>query len=144
MSWISTIPIIGKVFERLFAVVEEVTEDKDEARRIKADLTRLINGIELDKFAVQLDAQARVIVAEAQGESWLQRNWRPGLMAIFGLIVFNNYVLTPWLCAMFSFDIKAEIPPDMWDLLKLGVGGYIVGRSAEKGIEAWKACEPKN
>ena len=32
----------------------------------------------------------------------------------------------------------ADIPPDMWDLLKLGVGGYVVGRSAEKGIKAWK------
>lgn len=32
----------------------------------------------------------------------------------------------------------ADIPPDMWDLLKLGVGGYVVGRSAEKSIKTWK------
>jgi hypothetical protein len=24
------------------------------------------------------------------------------------------------------------LPPDMWALLKIGVGGYIVGRSGEK------------
>jgi len=33
---------------------------------------------------------------------------------------------------------KADIPPDMWDLLKLGIGGYVVGRSVEKGVKVWK------
>ena len=33
---------------------------------------------------------------------------------------------------------QADIPPDMWDLLKLGVGGYVVGRSVEKGVKVWK------
>ena len=31
-----------------------------------------------------------------------------------------------------------EIPPDMWGLLKLGLSGYIVGRSGEKMVTAWK------
>jgi len=30
------------------------------------------------------------------------------------------------------------LPPDMWELLKIGVGGYIVGRSVEKGVKVWK------
>lgn len=143
MSWLTTLPIIGEVFKKLFDVVGEVIEDKDEANRIRADLTKLINGIEMDKFAAQLESQAKVIVAEAQGESWLQRNWRPGVMAIFAIIIFNNYVLNPWLAAMFHFDVKMDIPQDMWELLKLGIGGYIVGRSVEKGLETWKARDPE-
>lgn len=83
-------------------------------------------------------AKRDIIVAEAQGESWLQRNWRPGLMTIFGVIIANNYILNPYLSAMFSIDIVLEIPPDMWQLLKLGVGGYIGGRSAEKAIKLYK------
>ena len=34
--------------------------------------------------------------------------------------------------------VMLDIPPDMWDLLKIGLGGYVVGRSAEKGAKAWK------
>jgi hypothetical protein len=29
-----------------------------------------------------------------------------------------------------------QIPADMWDLLKIGIGGYTIGRSAEKIIPA--------
>ena len=99
--------------------------------------------IELDVLLAQLNTktqelQSQVIIAEAQGESWLQRNWRPMLMCAFGLIVVNNYVLNPWLSALFSISVIMEIPPDMWGLLKLGVGGYIISRGAEKGIKHWK------
>ncbi|MCS7280543.1 MAG: hypothetical protein NZ583_02795 [Desulfobacterota bacterium] len=31
-----------------------------------------------------------------------------------------------------------EIPPDMWTLLEIGIGGYVVGRSAEKIVKTWK------
>lgn len=138
MSWLTTIPIIGKVFERLFDCIDEVIEDKDEKNRIKADLSKLVSGIDLDKFAKQLEAQTQIIVAEAQGTSWLQRNWRPGLMGLFGVIIANNYIFNPWLNALFGLDVVMQIPPDMWDLLKLGVSGYIVGRSVEKGIKEWR------
>jgi hypothetical protein len=33
------------------------------------------------------------------------------------------------------------LPPDMRDLLKIGVGGYVVGRSVEKGVRVWKASD---
>lgn len=102
--------------------------------------------IELNVLAQQLDVKnqelrSSVIIAEAQGGSWLQRNWRPLLMMIFGVIVANNYIIAPYLGALFNFSVELEIPPDMWGLLKLGVGGYIVGRSAEKGIKLWKNNE---
>jgi hypothetical protein len=80
-----------------------------------------------------LEAAAKIIVAEAQGESWLQRNWRPLLMVMFGVIIANNYLVVP----LFNTP-AALIPPDMWDLLKLGVGGYVVGRTVEKGLKTWK------
>lgn len=88
-------------------------------------------------------AKRDIIVAEAQGESWLQRNWRPLIMSMFGFIIANNYILNPYISAMFGVDIVLEIPPDMWELLKIGIGGYIVGRSAEKGIGIWKGKREK-
>lgn len=107
----------------------------------KAGIKRKL--IELELMGQQLDAktkelQSNVIIAEAKGGSWLQRNWRPLLMMEFGVIIANNYILNPWLSAMFDIDIVMEIPLDMWALLKLGIGGYIVGRSGEKVVKAWK------
>ena len=60
------------------------------------------------------------------------------MMLSFVGVVVNNFMIAPYL-KMFGVPyIVMEIPPDMWDLLKLGISGYIVGRSTEKGIKAWK------
>jgi len=48
-------------------------------------------------------------------------------MLTFTYIIAHNYVIAP------LFHVTSvPIPVDMWDLLKIGMGGYIVGRSAEK------------
>lgn len=118
-------PLVGGIF----SVIDKAVEDKDEAARIKARLQEMV----LTGQIKEIEAAANVIVAEAQGESWLQRNWRPMLMCLFGLIVANNYVIHPW------FGVPMlPLPPDMWELLKIGVGGYVLGRSAEKGVRVWK------
>ncbi len=121
--------IIGPLLSGLLGVVDKAVEDKDQANQIKAKL----NEIALSGEMKELQAAADIIIAEAKGESWLQRNWRPLLMVLFGVIVANNYVIVP----VFGTP-AADIPPDMWDLLKLGVGGYVVGRTAEKALKTWK------
>jgi len=43
-----------------------------------------------------------------------------------------NYIVQPYLI---MFGINAPVltlPEDLWGLMKIGVGGYVVGRSAEK------------
>lgn len=119
----------GPLLKGLFDVIDQAVEDKDQAAQIKSVLQQKV----LDGRMKEIEAAANIIVAEAQGESWLQRNWRPLLMCLFGVIVANNYLVVP----LFGTP-SAGIPPDMWDLLKLGVGGYVVGRSVEKGIKVWK------
>jgi len=138
MSFLAAIPIIGKVLDGAINLIDQFVEDKDEANKIKATLTEVFNKSDMTKFSEQIQAQAKVIVAETQSQSWLARSWRPILMLSFTAIIVNNYILNPWLSALFSVDVVMEIPESMWGLLKLGVGGYIVGRSAEKGIELWK------
>ena len=78
------------------------------------------------------EAQAKVIIAEAQGPSWLQRNWRPILMLTIVFIVANNYVIAPYISLFGYKSLALELPETMWDLMNIGVGGYIVGRSGEK------------
>ena len=72
------------------------------------------------------------MVAEAKGEGWLQRNWRPLTMVSFLILLF-----------MYWFGIHPENLSDavimkLFDLLQIGIGGYIISRGAEKGIKTWK------
>ncbi len=73
-----------------------------------------------------LEAQSAVIVAEAQG-NWLSKSWRPLTMLSFVGILIYTFFIGP----MMNWKI-VPIPPDLWVLLKLGIGGYIGGRSVEK------------
>ena len=131
--FLSAIPIVGKIFGRLFGIIDQVVEDKDQAAKLKHDLEMGMMEKDFSFVEEELKARASIIAAEARGESWLQRNWRPLLMMTFTYIVAHNHIISP----MFSLP-RLDIPPDMWELLKLGMGGYIIGRSVEKGIGAWK------
>lgn len=99
--------------------------------------------IELEGKAAEADNQTRqlqtqIIVAEATGQSWLQRNWRPMLMLSIVAIVVNNYILVPYM-QLFGLPVTIlELPEKLWNLMTLGVGGYIAGRTGEKMIETWK------
>ncbi|NVK42131.1 MAG: N-acetylmuramoyl-L-alanine amidase [Oceanospirillaceae bacterium] len=69
-----------------------------------------------------LKAQSAIIVAEANGQSWMQRNWRPITMLTFlVLVVADTFGLTEF-----------RLSEQAWVLLQIGLGGYVVGRSAEK------------
>lgn len=124
--------LLGPLIGGIFGVIDKAVEDKDQAAQIKAKLQEMV----LSGQMKEIESAAQIIVAEAQGDSWLQRSWRPLLMVLFGVIIANNYLVVPLLGTP-----AAEIPPDMWDLLKLGVGGYVLGRSVEKGVKVWKGTE---
>jgi hypothetical protein len=79
-----------------------------------------------DSEARIAEAQSAVLAAEASGESWLQRNWRPMLMLTFALL------LTCTWFGLFSQRIGPDLQLELLNLVKWGMSGYIVGRSAEK------------
>ena len=69
-----------------------------------------------------MKAKADVIKSEAQGSSWIQRSWRPITMLTFlALVVLDAFNL-----------LAFRLAEQAWDLLQIGLGGYVVGRSAEK------------
>ncbi len=101
---------------------------------LRAELEKLLIELEsklLDLESQALKAQSSIIIAEAGGESWLQRNWRPVTMMVFlGLIV----ALIFGLVKPEGFE---EIPSELWGLFKIGLGGYIVTQGAERVAERW-------
>jgi hypothetical protein len=118
----------------VFKEVDKAVPDQDLGAKLKAGIQAAVLSADVSA----LEAQAAVVTAEARGESWLQRNWRPLTMMVFVAIVFNNYLLAPYLQAMFGWSVSLATPPDLWALIKIGLGGYVVGRSAEKCVAAWK------
>lgn len=115
------VPVIGKVLDKF-------VEDKDKKAEIEKE-------IQLELFNNQYKLEqlkAEIVKEEVKGKSWLQRNWRPLLMLNFVLIIFNNYILFPYL-SIFTDKVKVlDFPPEFWNLLLIGVGGYIAGRTFEK------------
>ena len=56
-------------------------------------------------------------------------------------IVVNNYILVPYL-QLFGLPAQIlELPDKLWNLMTLGVTGYIAGRSGEKIVELWRKKE---
>lgn len=126
MSLISQ--VLGTVAGPVFEVIDQAVEDKDQAARLKNAVQQRL----IDQQDTRLNARMKIILAEATGESWLQRNWRPLLMTVIVAIIANNYLLAPYLGAMFGVGLQLQLPEQLWDLMTLGVGGYIAGRSGEK------------
>ena len=103
------------------------TEKRDEIER-EIKLALLEQGSEFNKQA------GDIILAEAKSEHWITATWRPLLMMIIVFIVGWNYAFIPVLAA-FGLDLMVlDLPPQLWTLLTVGVGGYTVGRSAEKSM----------
>ncbi|MDN6321066.1 MAG: holin family protein [Halomonas sp.] len=119
----------------LFDVIDKAVTDKDERNRLKAEIQSQL----IDSENSIIKAQMQIILAEAQGESWLQRNWRPLLMLTIVAIVANNYLVAPYLSAMFGVGLTLPLPDALWNLMTLGVGGYIAGQTAERGISTWQS-----
>ena len=106
---------IGNVIDKLFTTEEERLKAKNEIFKVLQE-----QQLELQKL------QTEIIVTEANG-NWLQRSWRPILMLAFGFIVIYVKFIAP----LFNLPIP-PLENEFWDLLQLGIGGYVVGRSVEK------------
>ncbi len=133
MAWWNVLiaPVAG-VFGKALDIIDDMVPDKDLAAKLKAGLKMRFREIASGEFVTLVKARTSIIMAEAKG-GWLQRNWRPMLMVLFGIIIANNFLIHPYIALFWpGKSIALTIPPDMWALLKLGIGGYIVGRSVEK------------
>lgn len=117
LSWFTggVVKEVGKVIDGLFTSDEERLKAKNEVFKVLQE-----QQLELQKL------QTEIVLAEANG-NWMQRSWRPILMLAFGFIVIYVKFVAP----LFSLPIP-PLENEFWNLLQLGIGGYVVGRSAEK------------
>jgi len=110
--------IAGSVAERIFP------DPENELKRI--ELQQALQAAVLERTSEIERAAAEVVKAEAQGQNWLQRAWRPITM-----LVFVALIVARWLGWSAPNLTEAETLK-LWDIVEIGLGGYVIGRTAEK------------
>ena len=116
---------IGDIFKPAAELVDNLHTSKEEKLSLVNQLSQIENNVKMKTLEIQselIKAQSQVIVAEAQGQSWMQRNWRPLTMLVFlGLVVLDSFAI-----------LANPLSKEAWTLLQIGLGGYVLGRSYEK------------
>lgn len=105
----------GQLIDRFFP---------DPAQKAQANLA-LLEMAQKGELA-EFTARADIIKTEAASEHWLAANWRPLLMLTFGGLIVARWF--GWAAPNLS---EAEYLK-LWSIVELGIGGYVIGRSAEK------------
>tara|TARA_Y100000592_G_C5360024_1_gene263182 strand:+ start:125 stop:511 length:387 start_codon:yes stop_codon:yes gene_type:complete len=118
---------VAPMVKTLFSTIDKTIDNKAEAEKIKQNIQQQLLSGQLK----ELEAQAQIITAEAKG-GWLQRNWRPLLMLTFaGLVVAHWFGFT-------APNIPESVQNSLLNIVLVGMGGYIVGRSGEKIMDKYK------
>jgi hypothetical protein len=114
-------------------ILDAYIKDTELRRRLEADLqARLV-----EHLGREMTLQQSAILAEINSDAWLTKTWRPLLMLSFlGFLGFVG-VFLPLADLAAGHPIPfnprwAALPPEFWDFLSVGVGGYVGGRSLEK------------
>lgn len=122
---------LSEVVKPVTNLIDELHTSDEEKLAIKAEMFKIqqdITGKVIDYESKLMENQSKIILAEAGGESWLQRNWRPLMMVWFAtLLGLYWFGFTPP-------NLTQETINQLFILMQLGIGGYIVGRSGEKII----------
>jgi hypothetical protein len=106
---------VSNTIDKLFTSDEERLKAKNEMLKVLKE-----QQIELQRL------QTTIIIEEAKG-NWLQRSWRPIVMLAFAFIVIYVKFIAP----VFGLDTP-PLENEFWNLLQLGIGGYVLGRTGEK------------
>lgn len=116
------LPVLGnigtQIARNLFPDPAEETKRQAFEQQFKESVFSKAQDFEL--------AVAGIIKAEAASSHWLAANWRPLTM-----LVFVGLVVARWMGWTAPGMTEAEYL-SIYDLIKIGLGGYVAGRSIEK------------
>lgn len=117
---------IFKPFADLVDNVHTSSEEKQTLRNKLAEINAALTVKMLELEGQIIEAQSKVLVAEIQGNSRLQQNWRPLTM-----VTFVALIVATWL-GYSAPGLTEAMHLRLLDIVEIGLGGYVIGRSAEK------------
>jgi hypothetical protein len=116
------LPVLGPILSQVAKSVFPNAEDELKRMEIQA---RLNEALIANQAQIEA-AAAEVIRAEAEGESWLQRNWRPLTMMVFVALIVGKWT------GYTAPGVSEALELRLLGLIEIGLGGYVIGRSVEK------------
>jgi hypothetical protein len=123
---------VGDAFAKIVGVFKLSPEQKQQAELIQAELEASLESKVQDGFNSAVEAQAKIITAEAQSQSWLPRNVRPLLLLMWGIAITLNQIIPvivhPWMQNLQPL----QLDPWVYKLTALGFSGYVAARTFEK------------
>ena len=131
----SVFSFISSIFEPAVKLIDDLHTSDEEKLQMQAQIKKVENELLakiIDYESQLLEGKTKIITAEATGQSWLQRSWRPITMLTFLLLVVLD-----------SFGWLANpLADEAWLLLQIGLGGYVAGRSVEKITKQYMGARP--
>jgi hypothetical protein len=120
--------LTGDIFKKVGDSIDKLITSDEEKLILKNELQKMF----ISESLKSQELQSEIIKTEAKG-NFLQRSWRPILMLAFGFIVVYSKFIAP------AFGLpNTVLEGEFWGLLNLGIGGYVIGRSAEKIVQTVK------
>ena len=120
--------LIAGIFKPAAELIDELhtsEEEKLKQQRRLLEIQALVLDSSLQYEKEMMTSRAEIINSEAKSEHWITATWRPITMLTFlALAVGDSLGL-----------LQTPLRDEAWMLLQIGLGGYVVGRSAEKVIK---------
>lgn len=129
--------LMGPVIGALVDLYKGYNQRQVTEAQLRRDIEKTVLGV----FQEVSKSQADVIMAEANGENWLQRNWRPLTAISLAFIVVFYGLIMPVMVAWFNFPpvrVGDQLLEWIKDIVIICLGGYIGGRSLEKIVQTFR------
>lgn len=134
------LPILASLIS---TYISHYFSSEEEKAKAKADVVTALNtppseellkaqlaGLQQQKLISDnnvLINQERVMLANASGLNWLQRNWLPLFMVVFLCIITYDFLLYPILHYFFPSLSMLATPNQMWSIIEIVTGVHITG-----------------
>ena len=124
--------ILPALLGTLGPILQKILPDEGQRLQAQAALQRAL----LDRDSDLAKAMAEVMKADAASESPLTRNARP-LTVLWALAMITWVGVVAPMLGLQAEVVKAlaGVPDALWSLLTVGIGAYMVARTADKFID---------
>jgi len=122
------LPLLSLIAPLIGSVIDKAIPDTNAAEKAKNEITASLvqNSAEIEKSA------AAVVLAEAKSDNFLVSSWRP-----ITALIFVALIVARWLGWTAPGMTEAEYL-EVYGIIKIMIGGYVISRGAEKGVKVWK------
>lgn len=124
--------ILPALLGTLGPILQKILPDEGQRLQAQVELQRAV----LDRDSDLAKAMAEVMKADAASESPLTRNARP-LTVLWALAMITWVGVVAPMVGLQAEVVKAlaGVPDALWSLLTVGIGAYMVARTADKFID---------